>query len=85
MLKFGEVFDINDNLPMQVNIGKTKFSGPVADWLRLLIVLSTLNHSSSHCFGFKHITGHMWDKPSSACRWLGGLSWGSPIFAASNN
>ena len=52
---------------------------PVAKWLRLLIFI-TLNRSTSHHFGFEPHPDHMWDKPSSACGWLGGFS-RSPVFA----
>ena len=54
--------------------------GPMAKWLRPLI-FSTLNRSSSHHCGIEPGSGHMWDKPSSACRWSGGFSQGSPFFA----
>ena len=42
---------------------------------------SDLNRSSSHRCGFEPSSGHMWDKPSSACGWSGGFSRGSPVFA----
>ena len=54
---------------------------PLSRWLSL--IFSTLNRSSSHCCGFESSSGHMWDKPSSACGWSGGFSWGSPVFAPS--
>ena len=38
------------------------------EWLRPLI-FSALNRSSSHCCGFERCSCHMWDTPSSACRW----------------
>ena len=80
MLKFGKY--INDNLPAQViMLVKQNSAAPVPEWLRPLITLSTLNRSSSHRCGFKHSSGHMLDKPSSACGWPGGLFWGSPVFA----
>ena len=53
---------------------------PVAEWLRLLI-FSALNRLSSHQCGFEPTSGHMWDKPNSACGWTGGCSRGSPVFA----
>ena len=49
-------------------------------WLKPLI-FRALNRSSSHHYGFEPSSGHMWDKLSSACRWSGGFSWGSPVFA----
>ena len=52
---------------------------PVAEWLRTPI-FRALNHSSSHRYGFKPSSGHMWDKPCSACRRSGGFSQGSLIF-----
>ena len=45
------------------------------------VVIDALNLSSSHRRGFEPSSGHMWDKPSSACRWSGGFSRGSPVFA----
>ena len=50
------------------------WAAPVAEWLRPLI-FSALNSSSSHPCGFESRSGHMWDKPSSACGWFfsGGL------------
>ena len=39
---------------------------PVATWLSPLI-FSALNRSSSHRYVFESSSGHMWDKPSSAC------------------
>ena len=53
---------------------------PLAELLRPLI-FSALNHSSSQPCGFEPSSGHMWDKPSSACGWSGVFSQGSPIFA----
>ena len=41
-------------------------------WLRMLI-FSALNRSSSHCCGFVLSSGHMWEKPSSACGWSDGF------------
>ena len=55
-------------------------AAPVAEWLRLL-TFSDLNRSSSHRCEFEPSSGHMRDKPSSACRWSGGFSRGSPVFA----
>ena len=54
--------------------------GPVAEWLRPLIFI-TLNHSSSHRCRFEPSSGHMWDKPSSACVGSGGFSRQSSVFA----
>ena len=87
MLKFGKVFFyIHDNLPAQVIIQvKQNSVAPVPEWLRPLITISTLNRSSSYRCGFKPSSGHMWDKPSSACGWPGGLFWGSPVFAVYND
>ena len=42
----------------------------MAEWLGPLI-FSALNRSSSHRCGFESISGHMFDKPSSACGWSG--------------
>ena len=47
-------------------------AAPVAEWLRTLI-FSALNFSSFHHCGFEPSSGHMGDKPSSVCRWSGGL------------
>ena len=55
-------------------------ASPMAEWLPLLII-SALNRSSFHRCGIEPSSGHMWDKPKSACRWSGGFSWGSPVFA----
>ena len=55
-------------------------AAPVAEWLRLLN-FSSLNRSSSHRCGLEPSSGHMWDKPSSACRWSCGFSLGSTVFA----
>ena len=46
--------------------------GPVTKWLRTLI-FSALNCSSSPRCWFEPNSGHMWNKPSSACRWSGGF------------
>ena len=43
-------------------------AAPVAEWLWPLN-FSALNRSSSHRCGFEPSSGHMWDKPSFACRW----------------
>ena len=43
-------------------------------WLRTLKIFRALNRSSCHS------SGHIWDKPSSACGWLGVFSRGSPVF-----
>ena len=59
-------------------------SDPVAEWLRTLI-FSILNRLSSHHCGFEPSLGHIRDKPSSACGWSGGFSWGSPVFAPLND
>ena len=87
MVKIGKVLDIYDNLLTQViNIIYVKhyWKAPVAEWLRLLI-LSALNRSSSYHCGFEPSSGHMWDKPSSACGWSGDFSRGSLIFTPSND
>ena len=52
----------------------------MAEWLRPLI-FSALNRSSSHRCGFEPSSGHMWDKPCSACGWSSCFSRGSPVFA----
>ena len=41
-------------------------AAPVAEWF-----ISALNCSSSHRCGFEPSSGHMCDKPNSACRWWG--------------
>ena len=56
---------------------------PLAEWLRPLI-FSALNRSSSYCCGFEPRSGHMWDKPSSACGWSGSFSRGSHVFVPPN-
>ena len=33
------------------------------------LIFSSLNRSSSHWCGSEHNSGHMWDKPTSVCRW----------------
>ena len=66
-----------------VNVTRTLVA-PVAEWLRSLII-SALNSSSSHCYGFEPSSGHMGDKPSSTYGWSGGFSGGSPIFAPPTN
>ena len=48
---------------------------PMAEWLRKLI-FSAINHSPSHRYGFEPVR-----QTSSACRWSGVFSRGSPIFA----
>ena len=63
----------------KVNNVISKHGGPVAELLRTLI-FSALNRSSSHRCGLEPSSGHMWDKPSSACRWSGGFSRGSTVF-----
>ena len=55
-------------------------SASMAEWLRLLI-FSALNCSSSHRCGFEPCSGHLRDKPNSACRWSSGFSQESSIFA----
>ena len=56
----------------------------MAEWLKKLM-FSALTRSSSHRCGFKPCSGHMRDKPSSACGWSGGFSQGSPVFAPPND
>ena len=56
-------------------------AAPVSDGLRTLI-LSALNHSSSHRCGFEPSSGHMWDKLSSACGWSDSFSQGCPVVFA---
>ena len=58
---------------------RRKEGGPLADWLRPLII-SALNRSSSNRCGFEPRSGHMWDKPSSASGWSGGFFPGIPLF-----
>ena len=55
----------------------------LTEWFRTVIFSGALNRSSSHRCEFEPLasSGHMWDKPSSACGWSGGFSRGSPVFA----
>ena len=45
------------------------------------LLTSALNRSSSHRYGFEPRSGHMWDKPSSACWRSGDVSPRSPVFS----
>ena len=71
-------------LPCSFLISKVIKATPVDEWLRTLI-FSALNRSSSNRCGFEPSSGHMSDKPSSACGWSGGFSQGSQVFAPPND